>query len=179
MDTKKSTLSITEDFDVFDWLKDYEPPFHHIKEQDITSILHFCLMWSLFESTACDNKANLTTIKKAVEKLCDSGKLKEGRFEATLSYFMKRYLNGSDTNTIFEKLNFRLSDKRELVESVLKGEETNCDSILFALLIIVYRLRNNLFHGEKWGDKLAEQATNFTVANRLLANVLELEAGTT
>ena len=45
-------------------------------------------------------------------------------------------------------------------------------------MIIVYRLRNNLFHGEKWEHKLASQASNFTAANRLLANVLELEAGT-
>jgi hypothetical protein len=42
-----------------------------------------------------------------------------------------------------------------------------------ALLVIVYRLRNNLFHGEKWEGGISGQKDNFDNANRVLIAALE------
>ena len=42
------------------------------------------------------------------------------------------------------------------------------------LLIVVYRLRNNLFHGLKWAYAIRGQHANFGNANTALARALEL-----
>ncbi len=39
-------------------------------------------------------------------------------------------------------------------------------------LIIVFRLRNNLFHGEKWSYHLRNQGDNFKYANNFLKSVM-------
>ncbi len=41
------------------------------------------------------------------------------------------------------------------------------------MLIIVFRYRNNLFHGVKWEYELAGQLSNFTTANSVLMKVLD------
>ena len=64
---------------------------------------------------------------------------------------------------------------KPMVEAVLKGEKTDDCERIVALLIIVYRLRNNLFHGQKWtGDQLGRQFDNFTHANGILMSALEI-----
>ena len=42
------------------------------------------------------------------------------------------------------------------------------------ILIIVYRIRNNLFHGEKWSYGLQGQLNNFKHANEALMKAIEL-----
>ena len=46
-----------------------------------------------------------------------------------------------------------------------------------AILIIVFRYRNNLFHGAKWRYNLKDQLGNFTVANNVLTKVLDRHGG--
>ena len=41
------------------------------------------------------------------------------------------------------------------------------------MLTIIYRYRNNLFHGVKWGYELADQLHNFTHANNALMKALD------
>jgi len=41
-----------------------------------------------------------------------------------------------------------------------------------ALLIVVYRLRNNLFHGEKWAYEMKDQRSNFEQANEVLMKAM-------
>ena len=180
MNTENSMSSVTEMFRVFDWLKNYEPISCHIRirKEKLSSVLPFCLMWNLFESKFCNKDANSTKIKKAVITLHSSNKLMKEDIFQYLNYFKNRYLEPplyDHTNTTFERLKLRKKNK-ELVESVLiKGEKTNCTLLLQALLIIVYRFRNNLFHGEKEVSTLHSQNENFYVANHLLAKVLDLQ----
>ncbi|RDL46550.1 hypothetical protein BLJAPNOD_06744 [Ensifer sp. M14] len=41
------------------------------------------------------------------------------------------------------------------------------------LTVLVWRFRNNLFHGDKWAYHLQDQLPNFTHANRVLLRLLE------
>ena len=43
-----------------------------------------------------------------------------------------------------------------------------------ALLIIVYRFRNNLLHGVKWAYEIRGQFENFRHANAVLMQAIEL-----
>jgi uncharacterized membrane protein YecN with MAPEG domain len=56
---------------------------------------------------------------------------------------------------------------------VLKGNETSSEKVLLAILIIVFRYRNNLFHGEKSIYKLQNQIDNFRNANQFLMLFME------
>lgn len=190
MNTENSMSSVTEKFSVFDWLKDYELlPKIPICEKKLSSVLPFCLMWNLFESKFCNKDANSTKIKKAVTTLHSSNKLMKEDFVHYLEYFQNRYLepplydhtntfNDCHTNTLFKDLKIRGKDNQELVESVLIGKKTDCTLLLSALLIIVYRFRCHLFHGEKEVSTLHSQNENFNVANHLLAKVLDLHSVT-
>ena len=44
---------------------------------------------------------------------------------------------------------------------------------MLTLLMIVWRFRNNLFHGAKWAYQLRDQRENFTQANSILMRMLE------
>jgi hypothetical protein len=165
-------MGVTEEFIVFDWLKSYFP-YASIDEKNMPSVLHFCLMWSLFESRVCDRHASPGKMKSFTKELNSTKSLKHEVFDPYLLYFQERYLCNGKTNDRFDKLRIR-EDYREHVESVLKKEETKSVTIILALLIIVYRLRNNLFHGEKPVITLHDQNINFNVANSLLAKILDL-----
>ena len=66
------------------------------------------------------------------------------------------------------------NDSPELVCAVLKGENTNHADVVAALLIVVLRLRNNLFHGVKWAYGIRNQLANFINANTTLMAALEI-----
>ena len=63
-----------------------------------------------------------------------------------------------------------------MVINVLRGIETDLGNILAVLLIIVYRYRNNFFHGIKWAYNFRDQLDNFTNANRLLSMLIKLNS---
>lgn len=94
-------------------------------------------------------------------------------FSQSLAHFKNRYFNNGEFTHLFHGLNLRRSDSPELVKKVVKGENTNDADCIAALLIIVYRLRNNLFHGVKWAYGLRDQLENFTNANNAIMAALE------
>ena len=71
-------------------------------------------------------------------------------------------------------MNFRQGECEPLVEDVLRGNLTDLNNIVLALVLVVYRLWNNLYHGEKNVFSLPGQDESFAVANRLLATLLDL-----
>ncbi|NOR58799.1 MAG: hypothetical protein GQ474_09785 [Sulfurimonas sp.] len=144
---------------------------NEVDQDSQNAILHFSLLWSLFESKFCNEYASATSIHRKCEELGET--LDVNHFNAFLIYFKDRYITNNSTNEKFNKLNFRGNDKRELVERVLKSETTNIIETISALLIIVYRLRNNLFHGLKWQYNIQGQYSNFDISNQLLIKALE------
>jgi hypothetical protein len=89
-------------------------------------------------------------------------------------HFTNRYYKGDHLTHAFFALNFRRGDRRELVERVMRGQTSNESEILSAILIIVFRLRNNLFHGTKWAYGIQGQLANFRNANKVLMSVIEM-----
>ena len=65
-------------------------------------------------------------------------------------------------------------DVRSEVERVLQRNETDLKKIVFALVLIIYRYRNNFFHGEKDLRFLEGQKDNFDVANKMIMRLLDL-----
>lgn len=96
------------------------------------------------------------------------------RFEPALQHFKTRYFaNGAATHH-FHGLHVHKFQKKEqdLIEAVLSGKAAAPEEIVAAILLVVYRLRNNLFHGVKWAYGIKDQLDNFAHANEALMQVL-------
>jgi hypothetical protein len=157
-----------------EWLCVKAPGFNKLAGEDRDAIMHFTLLWSFFEAKALCTSASANKILAVVKRWEGDGRLDVAAFDECLVYFRGRYFrNGTATQKFFE-LGFRPHDKEVLVEAVLKGENTNPSDCVAALLIVVYRLRNNLFHGAKWDYDIRDQRCNFTHANAILMSAMDL-----
>lgn len=159
-----------------DWLTTYAPGYAALKPRERGAIAYFCLLWSLFEAQQMANDANAKRICDRVREWDHQGALNMQLFENPLGYFRNRYFSHGEFTYRFNALNFRPPDRRPIVESVLSGASNNPDDVVIALLLIAYRLRNNLFHGMKWGDELRDQEANFKNANQVLMRALEIRS---
>jgi hypothetical protein len=140
------------------------------------AIADFTAMWSFFESSLCANRASIAAFERALEN-CNPDQASESALltlDECLAFWRFRYRAPDGFNTRFAGLHFRPGDPKGLVESVLQGRATDKRSELLALLVIVYRLRNNLFHGLKTLEMLNDQVQNLLTACRCLAAILEI-----
>jgi hypothetical protein len=156
------------------WLEQNAPGFDALSEQERAAIAHFALLWSFFEARALSTRGSSRAILALTHEWSAQGRLATEPFADSLIYFQLRYYaNGVETPHL-ASLNLRQNDCRDLVHAVLKGENANPADCIAALLIVVYRLRNNLFHGAKWAYGIQGQLNNFTHANATLMNALSI-----
>lgn len=156
-----------------DWLCAKAPGFSDLSEDERAAIMHFSLLWSFFEAEALHTNASAKSILALVHEWASNGRLNKALFAPSLTYFCTRYFDQGSLTKHFGGLNLRRNDGPELVGAVLKGENKNDADNVAALLIVVFRLRNNLFHGVKWAYGIRGQLDNFTNANTALMAALE------
>lgn len=161
-----------EYFNEMEWLK--EKYFSNYTKQKIDSVKNFVLFWNIFESSLCNKNARIQSIENAVNTLYNCHSLRHEDFNEYLCYFQNRYIERGQFNTKFDNLRFRRNDGKKIVTGVLKEELQDINNIVQALLFIVFRFRNNLFHGEKNIGNIELQEENFKIANKLLAQIIDL-----
>jgi hypothetical protein len=155
------------------WLQANAPGFNHLAEDERAAITDFALLWSLFESRVLNTQGNVTAICDSINAWRIAGTLDADAFDADLAYFRQRYYADGAFTYHFGDLHFKNPDREALVRAVIDGSDNDPSSRMAAALIIVFRYRNNLFHGVKWQYKLQGQLGNFTTANDVLMRVLE------
>ncbi|MBE0670630.1 MAG: hypothetical protein IH588_08590 [Anaerolineales bacterium] len=155
-----------------EWISNFLSFERKLTGEDIENVRNFSLLWNLFERLVCHRNASIPALVDAISRLQRQDKLRIDDYEIFLKYFANRYIEGDKPNHRFRMLNLRGDDKT-LVEAVLKGSETTPEKVMLALLMIVYRYRNNLFHGEKSIRDLPNQIENFRNANQLLMIFME------
>jgi hypothetical protein len=131
------------------WLEKNVLGFVSLSGQEREAIKDFSLLWSLYEGRILNASGSANAIIHAVNWLRGSGKFSLEPLSPAIEYFCKRYFDG-DLTYAFQELHLRSNDHRALVEKVVQGRSSDDAEILSAILIIVFRLRNNLFHGVKW-----------------------------
>jgi len=157
-------------FDVLIWLE--EDYFNHSASfdyYDIKPVLDFALMWNLFESKFCNRDANVGCLERISTEYVTL--INDDIVNDCIEYFSNRYIRNNELNTTFNSVKIPPS-KFELVKSVLIGQTADKKNKIEIILLIAYRFRNNLFHGEKELRKLSSQAENFEKLNRFLATLL-------
>jgi hypothetical protein len=163
--------------DEIEWINRYLQVAGLIDRSQVECIRNFSLMWNLFEGHVCEQRASLDKFEKIVNKLMIKGYLHCEDYKDHVNYFKSRYITNMGTNSIFDELYINNKNSKELVINVLLDKDTNIKSVVMALLIIIYRLRNNLFHGIKSLYTINNQVDNFKRANRILMRITELATG--
>lgn len=160
--------------DPTNFLMQYVPGYAELGPPERDAISHFTLLWSAMEGRVLQTNANPTSLVEAVKAMALNGQLNVGAYQDSLAYFRNRYFQDGGFTHHFDQLLFRPRDRRPLVEAVLCDRQNDPISIVAALLLIVYRLRNNLFHGAKWAYGIRGQQANFMHGAQVLMRVLEV-----
>lgn len=168
-----------ESFDELKWTMLFFDNAVDLNIDGINRVRNFVFLWNIFETFGCQKNANMISLKNVVEEINNREAISLDQFKNYVDYFSNRYYNpnGDKTYTI-EGLLFKQSHndqtaKNEVVE-VLTRQQVEPKEILKALLMILYRFRNNLFHGEKQIVNLDTQIDNFNCANNILKDVLTI-----
>lgn len=148
---------------VAQWLEASAPGFQDLSPQEREALGHFCLIWSLFEYEALGGHGDVRAIHRSVARWADAGALTAQTFSDGLAFTFR-----------FQHLHLERSGDPPVVRDVLSGQSENPRDVAAAVLIIVFRYRNNLLHGEKWVYELREQDQNFANANAILMRAIDL-----
>lgn len=157
-----------------DWLDRYAPGLQALSAEERDTITYFSFLWTMFEARVLDTRANAGAIVNAAERWAEDDHITAGAFQNALAYFRDRYVEDGEFTYHFDQLHLRRNDAPVLVKKVLLGKDETPQEIAAAVLVIVYRYRNNLFHGVKWSYELQGQLENFTHANAILMQAIEL-----
>lgn len=126
----------------------------HQNEQEVTKLLEdktatqFLIAWSLLELKYFTNGVNFGKIKKFADKNFKNTNLNIGELDELVCYFHDRYENDTYYN------NLMFGKKSEELDQLRKKdfhEFSSSEKIYFAMTV-VYRYRNNIFHGNKGVD---------------------------
>ena len=154
------------------WLRRNAPGYELLDAAERKAIRDFALLWSFFESLVLNTNADANRIIDVCHDLARRGRLDISNYHEELAYFRQRYFDGASFTLMFGGLHLRGNDRRAIVEKMLRNTAVDSAEVLAALLIIVLRLRNNLFHGVKWSYGIQGQRENFAHANTVLMKVL-------
>jgi len=146
--------------------------YAHLSDSERSAISDFTFLWSAMEGSVLNAAATPGALVKKCGEMALRGRLDLEHYADSLAYFRDRYFQGGEFTHNFQQLLFRQHDRRDLVEAVLSGRENAPQEVVAALLLIVYRLRNNLFHGIKWAYGIKDQEQNFTHGSKVLMGVL-------
>lgn len=167
-------MSGNQPFDAAKWIAQHTYDGVEISKEAKAIISSFALMWNLFEIALCDKFANVDKLVRLVERL-EPATVDTDVQEAIrecVHYWRTRYFGGGQVGVSLDGLHFRDRDRRDVVETVLQQQESSLEQELLACLLIIHRLRNNLFHGLKEFSRLNLQVENLDYACRGLAAAL-------
>ena len=155
------------------WIEKKVPEFSQVCENEREVIYDFLFLWSLFEGSVLNCHCNVEEIRKLVSTREQQNGLGAFNFSPYVDYLRNRYYaNGSLTHHYQHLYVERSGNPAEVLE-MLCNQGCTKSVQLIGCLVVVFRLRNNLFHGEKWSYQLQGQLDNFRQANEFLRNLMD------
>jgi hypothetical protein len=147
-----------------------------LRPETYQTLASFTILWNYFEQTKCGTRAEAKALRSAARSIGESGVLND-ELKKALDYWRHRYVTGGATNVRFDTLHFRNGDNRKAAEAAVLGTATDPRVILEGLLVIAFRLRNNLFHGLKEFSELNDQRENLAMGCSALAGAIRILGG--
>jgi hypothetical protein len=140
--------------DPIEWLRARLARFPTPEQGELLkAITAFALLWSFFEATTLGTWATADRITQRVGEWNDGHPFQIDAFTDRLQYFSDRYCPDGNWDSRYDIV-VRLSDEnRALVQRVLERRTDDPVECISAIMLVVLRIRNNLFHGPKmnWG----------------------------
>lgn len=93
--------------------------------------------------------------------------------DEVLKYYQGRYVTDNKVNQKFNDLGIRDKDKKENVARILCKQQDSELTEPTAIMSIIYRLRNKLFHGLKGVESFSGNKQLYEYANKFLLSCLE------
>ncbi len=135
-------------------------------------IFNFAMIWNLFEDRCMGNFAKISKVDNLVKGIISIDNLE---VDAIFNYFKDRYKVADNIYDI-ECLLWRRNKNSYRNFVIKKFRDTQCShqDKIKAVLYIIFRLRNNLFHGEKDIAIINEQKQTFVLVNKFLMDLITL-----
>ncbi len=159
---------MTTTIDLIQWINSRYGTNH--TDEDISPVRDFTLLWNIFEREVCDRSFRI----EIVRRLINENNIQYENFRENYEYFFNRYVTNGQTNERFNSLNLRENDRPQFVQETLLDPNSNESHKILTCIIIVYRLRNNLFHGNKYIETINNQKENLINAINILVSFLNL-----
>lgn len=154
--------------EIVHWISRQAPGFAELSIEERDAIADFSMIWSFFEGTRLDGSGSMRTIRQFADELEQRDTIGRCETSTYLQYLKQRYVDNGQLNYHFQHLHIdRSGDPAEIRTTLLDGAAEERTKLI-GCLGIVFRLRNNLFHGEKWQYELRDQRQNFTNATTFL-----------
>lgn len=159
--------------DLKQWMDSFFDQAVEASSATLEEIQKFTVLWMIFEKYVCNENASYREIENQLNNV-DSNHIKVILYEQELKYFHNRYVDAQGHTKYFDNI-FTTRNTDQAHEArclkVLKAETTDPLEILKGLSFLIYRYRNNLFHGVKDVMRLDDQRENFIYANSFLAKL--------
>ncbi|MBI3531919.1 MAG: hypothetical protein HY068_05545 [Burkholderiales bacterium] len=140
--------------------------------------MKFALLWMYFEGKACKADANSKSLRDFAKDLY-ARKLDQlrGQLDAPLEFFKARYGDvQQDPERFIRRLGelkrIKLEDQQAIISTLTNAQIDEVDKAI-GLLLICFRIRNNLFHGSKQLPTLQQQQELFANVGYVLTALLE------
>ena len=160
-------------FDAIDWMVGRQPGLARYLRFDPQPLLHFALMWNMFEAEVCDCSASVTKLRTVANTLASRDFAGHPQAVSFLTFLRERYWAKTGPTDYMFGLRFRTEEERCLVSEVLSAQKPSPPESIFAQLLVVYRYRNNTFHGLKSIAEIFGSSILFDQSARFLAAALE------
>ncbi len=154
--------------ETLEWLIEKIPEFAELDDAQRNAVFDFSMLWSLFEGAKLSGHCNMHEIREFACSVARHNAIDQRAISEYLPYLQQRYFNDGNWTNEFHHLHIERSGNPQEIRNVLSGLETSDETRLIACLGVIFRLRNNLFHGEKWRYQLRDQYDNFTNASAFL-----------
>jgi len=156
---------------VLEWVKN-RYNYSEFDQSKIQNILHFAIVWNVFERECCGSDAKINTHAESVANALKDKSIPS--LDATWTYYHQRYVRNGNITPVFASFEFKSNTKKVSAQTTLLSESPSKKDKIETLMLIIFRLRNNLLHGEKKPEIFYAQDENFKYANQFLMNVCDL-----
>lgn len=165
-----------------EWL-DSVFPNSNFSQRELSPVFGFSLLWNLFERVQSKESGSDFTAKSLIKiGLVDFDKVSKTKLDDIFGHFIGRYVldeikgAGRLNNLGLEKYRDNVKpfgqSVKDFITTSLIADQKEPDKKMTAVMLIIYRFRNNLFHGSKDTLVLNKFAAEFTIINQFLREYL-------
>lgn len=145
--------------------------FHADLDNEIISELsNFLIFWSLFEGRFCRTRADRNSLLRFSET--NYSFLSNDEINHIYGFFKNRYSINENYETRFDGLKITSPEIIVFLRETFSNENATVLDKLKVCINVIYRYRNNMFHGSKEVAFLHNQTEIFVISNRFLKHIL-------